>query len=105
MTVWPQEGIFCQERHSQGYRASIVRGGVIGTTRTPRGSRRSVSTSIAPPFPAAAQPSKTIIAGICPGTPRVPGRKGASGAGRGGECTPPRRPQVQIEFLEHGAEM
>ena len=40
-----------------------VRGGVIGTTRKPRGSKRSASRLISRPLPVADQPSKTMMTG------------------------------------------
>ena len=50
-----------QKRWNHGYRVSSVLGGRMGTTVDPRGSRRAVIVPIAPAFPAAAQPSKTMI--------------------------------------------
>ena len=51
------------DNYAEAVRAIGV-GAAIGTTSKPRGSSPEVSRLIAPPFPAASQPSKTIISGI-----------------------------------------
>ena len=63
MVMPPHPGSGGQKRHKKWWRSSSGVGAAKGATCTWRGSSGSTSRLIAPPFPAASQPSKTMQTG------------------------------------------